>query len=394
MEKKIILFVLFLLAIFSISWCFLSDNNGMFIWDAGYYRQISLDNYNAKDKHTPAFFPLLPILIYILVQNQYLISIANALFLSVGLLLLFKTSKFKLDWLVFILLTTHFFYFFTPYTESISFIGGGILLYGFKKNKLFLVCLGIIICSLARPIFVLLSFSFVALFFLEWFVLKKRHYKYLLFSALSILATGVHFLYLKLKTGDVMAFFDAQKMWGHKMEKGFTFPFEMNNIMVGFFLVIAFIYCLIAAFYILKVVTSKTNFDRNTLFCAIFICSFLGLMLKIQTPDFSGLNRYILCSPFFVYFALSLKTNFSSLFKGNKIQIIILITLVNLAFWSTIPLKNICSLLFSCLYFYFYFYYNKQSSLQKWSFYTYCCVLLGVQVYFLNRFIHFLWVSG
>lgn len=392
---KLIAFIVFLLVIFISGWAIFANNlANFFIWDAGYYHKISIENYNAYSKDTPAFFPLLPLIIASLKQNQYLITLANTFFLCSGAIILQKIIKIDLKWWMFIILTSHFFYFFLPYTESIFFIGGAILLAGIHKKQTAITCLGIAICSLSRPVFVLLSFSFIVLFFIEWYVSKKRNYTLIFYSFLALFTTACHFSYLKLKTGNWMAFFDAQKLWGHKIEKGITFPFELNHVAVGFFLIIAFVYCLVAIYFVLNVINFKIKSDRATLFSAIFLSSFLGLMINIQTPDFSGLNRYILCSPFFVYFLIAIKKNFPNLFSNQKILLFSIIAAVNIAFWSNLPLKNIITFFFSTIYFYFFYFFIPQTKISKMCFYLYCLLLLGLQIYFLNRFIHFLWVSG
>ncbi len=197
-------------------------------WDSFWYLKIVSSGYEyiPQEMSSIAFFPLYPMLIWLISLNQILSPIfigwiISTCSLGIGLIYLYKlVAKFHptikpLNTIINLLLFPTAFFLNSVYTESVFLaISIAVFYYLFKRNFL-LAALLIALASITRinGLFLLTPFIVEYLHAYGW---KKFVNINLLTIPLSLTGIGGFMVYQYLQFGEPLAFIKAQMEWGRK----------------------------------------------------------------------------------------------------------------------------------------------------------------------------------
>jgi len=240
-------------------------------WDSRWYFSIIKDGYQASaDLKTAysnmAFFPLYPYLVKSLgwfglhLPNSYYIFVglvlSNLFFLASAALLyrlitgplgLRHAAAQRALGLLFVFPASFFFSSFYPESLLLFLTLAAFTLALQEKWLMTGVCMALAV--LARPQGVVVVFA------LAWLYMEKRDWKLqdirptLLWFALAPMALLLHFYSLYLKSGDVLAYFDATKAWGGVQASIFQNPWQnlqgpsLDVFKIDLIVIILFLVC-------------------------------------------------------------------------------------------------------------------------------------------------------
>ncbi|MFT6850190.1 MAG: hypothetical protein ACJATA_001000 [Sphingobacteriales bacterium] len=288
-------------------------------WDVDWYKMIVEDGYSfAKGQQSNvAFYPLFPLVWKSLGSSLLGISIFNLLIFNSALLIFWKTFKLKAWELLNLVAIPSLFFCFIPYSEALFFLGGAILLGGLKKEKLWMLALGLFICGITRSV----SVIFVPIIFGVYLLSSnKENWKInsLRFLGLSTLLLALNWLvhrFLVAQSGVEFTTYELQKAWN----KVLAIPqlplttwggrrlvwLDGISLFVGFSTLI----------WLLKKGWNKfENLDyapkksRVFSFSYLFLVTIITLLFAVSNGNSTSvysLNRYIFATPFFSIFLLS-----------------------------------------------------------------------------------------
>lgn len=287
----------------------LSSINWMFA-DAQHYAGVQENGY--QDSHLAAFFPLFPFLWRLLGFSGFGIGLANAVFYLAGASLLGSSFKLSLKYFVFFCYLPLNVFFFLPYSEALFAFAMVLFLIGAYKWNWYLLILGIVICSFARPtaaLFIpalLLATALVK----EPRALKKKLFILPLIAAISF--GGVLFIQ-QLDTGNLLSFFEAQKSWGSYWRipsyplttwgNGFNTILDALSLFISTVCGIAFI----------RAWHKKLTLSFVEWFSLAFLAGTGLLVVLTRGGELYSLSRFIFCVPLFP-FAMAV------LFKENLVS--------------------------------------------------------------------------
>lgn len=303
-------------------------------WDAWFYSSIKDNSYKEDNSGTEgrfAFFPLFPIVWKLTTLKINQIGFFNVLLAILGIVIsvrLFignQNSKLEL-WtsnLIFILPTS--ISYFLPYSESLFLltftVGSYFILKGNKTGYLVLLTL----FAMTRPAFTIVLLAILAVQLLI-FLFNENSKKirvikntiFLIFPLLfgTLLVITIQYPY----SNKIFKFYEVQTIWNHVLR----FPNTLsdwsvesfgNSIAVLTFVSIPSIALLIYELFTvnsnIKVLSKKYNsiFDNKDyakeflyLVSILYIIGVTVFILLWQGGSLNGLSRYILCSPFFIFF--------------------------------------------------------------------------------------------
>lgn len=307
--------------------------NGNIHWDSEWYQSIANNGYKYIENEScnVAFFPFFPYLWKWIGGNILSAIVLNSTAIAIGSTIIFRIIHLtKLQKLYFLSLPLSVFYF-VPYSEALFFLFSSIVLLGFKKSNYWLLFIGILGAGLTRSVLVMFvpAFLFVLVINFDKKTLKKTIFDSLLFYgtlALSLLIV----LLLQWQHTDVwFAFSKVQKTWGHVLQtinKPLTswskdaFGFDILALAIGLY----------SGYLVLKIFLQKVKILKSNVefsdpcfhftisynFCiALFILGFQGGSLH-------SIDRYILSTVFYIYFAYSIIKD-----KNAKKHLLSIITL-------------------------------------------------------------------
>ncbi len=277
----------------------LSEQN-LLQFDAELYSKIKTEGYS--DFWLCAFFPAFPYLWKILSVSTIGISIVNSIIFIVSSSALAYTYKLNWKRQLFFLSIPSLIFMFVPYTESLFFACGTILLIGLKNNKTHFVLLGLLLGSLVRPTtFVFIPAILGAYFFAEN-DLKKTITKSLLPILTLVIGLfitiSVHYSFTK----KWFVFFEAQKMWKNFLH----FPHLPLTSWGGdacvrydaSALTIALICGGFIFYSIFKKTKMQTSLTKDFSFSILYIFGTTLLILAYRDGNLYSLNRFIYAVPF------------------------------------------------------------------------------------------------
>lgn len=271
-------------------------------FDAILYQDIKNNGY--YQNWLCAFFPAFPFLWKWMNVSPTGIAVFNTvLFLFSSSLLAFH---YKLEWKrqVFFLSIPSLIFMFVPYTESLFFFAGTLLLIGLKHNKMLLIVCALFLGSLVRPT----TFIFVPAILGCWFFathsLKEGLVKSILpvsFLLLGLFSTVyIHFIYTK----EWFIFFEAQKLWQNHLHVP-RLPLRSwggdgSTRYDGSSLALAF--CCGYYLFILLIKKIKHNHmvPKDLSFALLYIIGTALVVLLYRDGNLYSLNRFIYATPFIV----------------------------------------------------------------------------------------------
>lgn len=213
-------------------------------FDGNHYLDIGQSGYR---QFTTPFFPLLPLLIFILhkiltltsLQAGLLISNLSlflALFFVYKIVLLDYSKKQALLTCLFVLLFPMSFFYGAIYTESLFFLNATLSFYFARKSNWLLAGIFGLLAGFTR----LMGIALLPALLFEWYHQNKNNKKkvaqfiktrafYILLSGLGVI---IYSLYLQFRFGDFSIFFKAMELW---KQNEFTFPLQTIWRYLNFF---------------------------------------------------------------------------------------------------------------------------------------------------------------
>ena len=300
------------------------SNENVLYFDAGWYNQIREFGYIYKSNSmcNMAFFPFFPYLWKFTMLSPIGISILNVLIFIFAFALSLEERNFKKIYVLALVTTPSFIFFFLPYSESVFFLFGVLLLRGFQHDNKQLVYVGLLGCGLTRSVAIVFIPAIIVSELICYFNTGRKEnilivLKRIIFQCLASL-TGVFVIALmqRNQTGSWFYFIEIQKFWGRHFQLP-SLPFTTGNPsgvlgVDGIALIIGMIAFYLFLTYAFKTSNNKSESSENTfpkpiLFATIYII-IIAFLDSFFTNDFYGkttiwsIGRHILCTPFFIYF--------------------------------------------------------------------------------------------
>jgi len=384
------------------------DINSIFIpsnylnWDAEWYLSIVLEGYSYIGNSTCnlAFFPVFPYLWKFSLLNEVGISIINFfLFVTSLNLLLYKVNN-SVTQIIYFLSLPSMFFFAIPYSESIFFVFGTLILIGYRKQNPYLKNIGFLCSSMTRSV----SVIFVPAIILTELISKKKDWKGVLLSVVCCVAGTLFSAIVQYsQTGKWFYFLEVQRFWNRTLQfPKFPFTTFSTDLTIGldtFALLIgvASIIITIIIFWKRLSTFSKHNFsdsNQEMIFCLLFIsatttldCLFTNLIGN-QTNIWS-INRHIIASPFGVYLLfLFIKSDKMS----DNLKLTIFLVLGVFMIFLTDTHKYMFSLIFYIIAVISlaYFSLSRQESFYK---IIIAAILIEFQIIFFSNFLSYKWIG-
>lgn len=331
----------------------ISDIN-LLHFDAKLYQEIKNHGYHSE--WLCAFFPAFPFLWDLLDLSPFSISILNS-FLFLFSFSAISTS-YSLNWKVhfFLLSIPSFMFMFVPYTESLFFTAGTILLIGLKEDKPIFIFLGLLFGSLIRPTTFVFIPSILISYLLTGTKISKSFTKSIVPIATLIsglfLTMLIHYYYSQ----KWFVFFEAQKMWKNYLHLP-SLPLtswggDGSLRFDGSALVIS----ILSGIYLIRLFIKRINYKISISSDIVFSLAYLSLtsllILAYRDGNLYSLNRFIYATPFIIVGLNYFFNNY--IFKWNHIWVILFTTEV---FWLLFNSYNHIHnfLIFTCVSAYFIF---------------------------------------
>ena len=346
-------------------------------WDAKHYDLLKYfyfdkPNYTKKERlfnekyhSTPqktqtenfAFFPLFPFVWWATGLGNIGIALANIVFFGFGLWVLCLGWRVDLGWrlLVLLMCLPSLVCFAIPYSEAVFFVCCSMAIYHFLKGNYWFYALFMVLSSMARPVVVILSLSFLVVECLNLVRHKNLFYfiKSLVINVLPIFfgtfLVGLFQVWHGAKS--VLSFMRVQSSWGNR----FSFPpssitdYSVEQHGINLALVVFFIVPIVWILSHLVVGLLKIN-SKNKFFSTfhtslffnfwdtkttrnistrqhLFLLSMvycLGLFLIIflfRNGSLHSLFRFVLCNPFFYVLLFVSKKYFGLLSKNKRLKV-------------------------------------------------------------------------
>src|SRR5690606_15706247 len=112
------------------------NENNLLNYDAKWYHSIATEGYRyIQGMCNIAFFPLFPLVWKTLKVSEATISLFNFCVFAGAFVWLFKSGKFSIWSLLFMLTLPSTIFFALPYSEAVFFLSGAMILVGLHKNS-------------------------------------------------------------------------------------------------------------------------------------------------------------------------------------------------------------------------------------------------------------------
>ena len=344
----------------------LPNDNNMRNWDGYWYSQIIEVGYWYVPYTTCnlAFFPLFPYLWKALNISAIYMGLINLIAFYLGLNLLIPIRKASLPILLAMISLPSCIFFFLPYSESLFFISGALLLNGlYRRSTGFVVC-GIVLCGLTRSV----STTFIPAFLfipavacLSGKISIREMAGQMALTVSACLASIFAVAYIQFyQTGKWFYFLEVQRYWKrHWLVPSLPFTTTDPNRILGIDAA-AIITGFVCIFFSLKWFSNlfkragqRTLFDVDpaAIFSILILgaIAFLNCVFTFNIFDHTSIwsaNRLIFCTPFFFYFIYWLNTNAALSITDTKIIVLIIIT----GIWLTGVFRYPLQLLFYALF--------------------------------------------
>ncbi len=290
----------------------LISNSSFLNWDAGHYFTVKENGY---DPVNTAFFPLFPFFWKLTNLSPVGIGFLNFSLFLTAISLLCAEMKLKLTNTLLILSVPGLFFMFLPYAEALFFLSGTIAIVGLKRDKLWVICLGLFLCSLCRPT----TFIFIpAIVIVYYFSIARNQVKgdiaigrnkffmsTLIPTLVLVVGLLVSFLIQKTGTGQWFTFFESQEKWGNKLGIP-SLPlhtwggdnitrYESSAFLIG-------IVCagLLIVLFFNKRLRERMKLSNHVLFSIAYLAGATGVVLLYRGGLLFSLNRFIYATPFLI----------------------------------------------------------------------------------------------
>lgn len=303
--KNISLYLLFLIGVMS---ALVLMGNGDLLaksnflnWDAIHYFDIKNGNY---ESYRSAFFPLFPLVWKFSQLGIYGIVVLNGLLYLLCFRWLAKEFSFStLESLLFLSIPSALFYF-LPYTEALFFLFSSVTLIGLKKEKIWMITLGLLFCTLTRPSFTVLLPALILTTLLKPADWKQRMKEIALYIGTSGLGVFLVALIQYVYTQHWFTFFSVQKGWGNQLQ----IPQLPLTSWAGGFIVrldgLAFLFCVFTGFVFLYFLIKRRSknwiLSNELVFSICYLIGIAFIVLFFRGGSLFSLNRFVFATPFFI----------------------------------------------------------------------------------------------
>lgn len=307
---------------------FLPANDNILKWDAFWYTSIKTNGYyyHWYEPSNSAFFPLFPYLWKFLFLSNVGIALFNFVLLLLSLGLLYFNFDLNSRQLFIYLSIPSSIFFFLPFSESLFFLFGTIMLTGFHKNNLKLILMGLFFTSLTRATAMFFVPAIILMEFMnsEKLFDKKMLKNIALYSLTAIAGLLAVVLFQYAQTGEWFAFAKQQvKYWQHHFSlPGFPL-ISLGGKRILWIDLTAFLFSVTAlvvavVFALKKFLKKKSDINKQKAFwfstgyllmTVLYGLFFNPKQLDMQTT-IEGTNRYVLASVFFLIFFTGAIKNF------------------------------------------------------------------------------------
>ena len=391
----IVAFLLFILILFFTGKGNLFSEIALLNWDAEHYHWIKNNGYEG---FRIAFFPFFPLIWKVSNLSVYGITMLNTALYILGFTILSTLLKINLKNTLLLLSIPSLIFMFVPYTEAIFYVSGTILLLGLNKKKDVWVCLGLLLCSLVRPV----SIVFIpAIIITEILTNKNKHDSikrsilYIFFSLLGLFtATFIQFYY----TGEWLYFFEAQKGWGNHFRLpslpltswagGNIVRLDGSALLTGFIALLAII-----KWFLNFLKENNLTIPKELLFSALYLVGICLLVLFFRGGSLFSLNRFVYATPFFtisLYYFLKR----SSWNNKQIVYFFMAVTLFWLLFNSYVHILTFLKFGLFTMYLTIYlFMTSNKKFINNVTFITCLICNMFLQIYFYYRFLIGEWVG-
>lgn len=278
-------------------WC----EDRLINWDAGQYYRIVYKGYN---DYLVAFFPLFPFMWKLLGCGVYGIVFFNAILFTLSASMLATVFGFSTKEFLLMLSFPSLIFMFLPYTEAVFFFSTSLILVGMKKNHNWLIFIGMLLASCARPV----VYVFIPAVLIILFITQNKHsiVQKLVFYILPVLLGLAIVICLQyFNTHDWLAFFHSQKTgWNNylRLPKLILTSWGGDNIvrLDGSAFLVGVIATITLGFLVLKksfVINSMKQ--EAILFSILYLAGICWLILSTRGGSLFSLNRFVFATAFF-----------------------------------------------------------------------------------------------
>lgn len=275
------------------------SNGGAIDWsynDADHYATIVQEGYTGS--YTPAFFPAFPYVWKVLGLSAFGMSMFNgAIWIAVaawiGKMVQLNIREFALG----MVMPLGIFYF-VPYSESFFALGIVVVLAGLHRKSLMILLLGVLWCSITRPVFVVLVPALILSFSASF--PRGEAVKWSLGTVFLAAVSFMAVLWFQgSTTGNWLSFFEAQKAWGNGLSWP-QFPLQtwglgFNTLLDGSALALAF-GCGLMFFFLLR--EEDASSTKRTQVMALAFLAGTGLLVFLTRGGLVfSLSRFVYASP-------------------------------------------------------------------------------------------------
>jgi hypothetical protein len=360
-------------------------------WDAVHYYTIK--NYGYKGFLT-AFFPMFPLVWKALNIGVVAMSLFNGfIYISAATMLIYFFEIEKRE-MILLLSTPSIIFMFLPYTESLFFLCGTLILVGLERNLKWLIVLSLLICSMVRPT---ATVFIPALILLEW-LSKGNKFSFantFYYCAATVLGMLLVFYIQYLHTNEWFSFFTVQKSgWNNQLQ----FPVLPLRSWAGNSIVkldgVALMVGIISIIYLVLLFLKKIEIHSKALVFSILYLSGISLLiLFFRGGSLFSLNRFVFATPFyFVFFNHFLKNRTWS--NKDIVVLFLVISLYWLLFGSYVHIQALLKFELTTLFVLLVFMQKTVSSqFSKVSYYLLLAGFVLLQLFFYQRFLNGGWIG-
>ncbi len=296
------------------------------IWDIEHYLWIKDNGYKG---FRVVFFPLFPWLWRFTNLSLFGISIFNLiLFLTSSSYFAFRFNIPKATFLLLISIFSSLFYV-VPYSESVFFttlVFSSLAIEYYDKRY----SLGFLFASISRPASTILIPASVFMYLLN--IIRGNDKNIALIAKYLILSSGIGIILImilnQINTGNPISFYLNQKIWASELAIP-TLPLRSWGsglaIRLDFF-ALSTVLCFVFFYFKNKAFKSQ---DALLDFCLGYVLWFLLITLAFRGGSLHSFNRFIFCTPFYIYLGYKLLLNNSI---NLKTALIIYLSLTCLSF--------------------------------------------------------------
>jgi hypothetical protein len=372
----------------------LLNRDNLINWDAWHYYYIAYNNY---ESFRLAFFPLFPYFWKMLHSGIYGITLINGFLFIISASLLATVFEIPSKHFLLAISFPSIIFMFVPYSESVFFFASSIALVGMKKQRDWMVFLGLLLASFARPV----AYVFVPVAIIMLFLLKKENSlsaKKIFFYALpAIIGLGLIMLLQYSITGDWFAFFHAQQMWKSYLQMP-KLPFtswggdtivrlDGSGFLVGIMATVALV-----AFLLKNKFSSESIKQEPVLFSTLYLAGICWLILFTRGGSMFSLNRFVFATPFFFIAFVAL------LRKSWRIRdVLIILFLINvywLLFGNYVHIQAFLAFFtVSVFIMMFFLIAHPARYISRIAYFTCLFGNIAMQIYFYHHFLSKGWVG-